>query len=389
MKVLKLVFKNALRHKLRSILTALGIAIAVLAFGILRTMIDAWFAGVEATSDMRLVTRNAVSLTFPLPLAYKEKIAQVPGVTQVSYGNWFGGQYIDQKNFFPRFAIEPETFLPLYPEFKLTEKEQDDFLKERNACIVGAKIANKYGWKLGDSIRLIGDIYPGDWDFVIRGVYHGADRITDETNLFFHWKYLDEQIAQVTPGRAGQVGVFYIGVASPADVVRASEAIDALFDNSLAETITETEKEFQMSFISMIGTVITTVRVISVVVIAIILLVLANTMAMTARERISEYAVMKTLGFRPFHLIGLIFGESMLIAVLGGVAGLALAFPIVQAFGRVLTDTLGSFFPVFDLTPSTLVFAVIATILVGIIAALFPTLRAIRMRIADGLRQIV
>lgn len=388
MKIFKLIIKNAFRHKLRSVLTALGIAIAVLAFGILRTVIDAWYIGVEASSQTRLITRNKVSLGFPMPISYREKIVQIPGVTGVAIGQWFGGVYIDAKNFFARFAVEPESFLSLYPEYVLSAKEKEDFLRERNACIVGAKIAAKYGWKLGDTIRLIGDIFPGDWDFVIRGIYHGADRTTDETQMFFHWKYLDEQLGLTTPGRMGQASFFYVGVASPDDVVRVAEAIDAMFANSMAETKTETEKEFQMSFVSMVGTIITTVRVISVVVIAIILLVLANTMAMTARERVTEYAVLKTLGFRPGHLTGLIFGESLFIAVLGGVVGLLLSFPIIDKFGESLSVNLGSFFPVFELSRGTILIAAAAALLVGIAAAVFPTFKATRMRIADGLRYI-
>jgi putative ABC transport system permease protein len=388
MKILKLIFKNAFRHKLRSVLTALGIAIAVLAFGILRTVIDAWYIGVEASSQTRLITRNKVSLGFPMPISYREKIMQLPGVTGASIGQWFGGVYIDAKNFFARFAVEPETFMSLYPEYVLTPQEEEDFLTQRNSCIVGAKIATKYGWELGDNIRLTGDIFPGDWDFVIRGIYHGSARTTDETQMFFHWKYLDEQLGLTTPGRMGQVGFFYVGVASPDDVVRVSEAIDAMFVNSMAETKTETEKEFQMSFVSMVGTIITTVRVISVVVIAIILLVLANTMAMTARERVTEYAVLKTLGFRPSHLTWLIFGESLFIAAFGGLAGLLLAVPIIDGFGEFLSVNLGSFFPVFELSRSTVLLAATAALLVGLVAAVFPTFNATRMKIADGLRYI-
>lgn len=388
MKVLKLVIKNAFRHKLRSFLTAAGIAVAIIAFGLLRTIIDAYYIGVEASSDTRLVTRNAVSLTFPMPLAYKEKIAKIPGVSSVSYGNWFGATYIDQKNFFAQFAVEPESFLQLYPEFLLSDKEKADFYRERNSCIVGQKLAAKYGWQIGDTFRLIGTIYPGDWDFVIRGIYKGRDRATDETTMYFHWKYLDEQLSQTAPGRAGQVGMLYVGLEDKEDVTRVSDAIDAQFDNSLAETKTETEKEFQLGFISMVGTIITAVRVISVVVIAIILLVLANTMAMTARERISEYAVLKTLGFRPRHLFGLIFGESWAIALFGGVLGLLVTIPIVQGFSVFLTQNLGSFFPIFEISDLTMVLAILAAIIVGLLAGIFPAIQATRMRIADGLRRI-
>lgn len=389
MKVIKLIFKNALRHKLRSFLTAMGIAVAIFAFALLRTVIDAYFIGVEASSDTRLITQNAVSLNFFLPLSYKEKIAKIPGVENVCSGYWFGGTYIDQKHFFARFAVDPEPFLEMYPEYVLPESEREAFIKERNSCIVGRKLANKYGWKVGDTFRLVGDIFPGDWDFVVRGIYDGAIRAADETAMYFHWKYMDERLSQTSPGRAGQAGWYYVDITNPERAVEISQAIDALFDNSVAETKTETEKQFQMSFVSMVSTIITAIKVISVVVIAIILLVLANTMAMTARERISEYAVLKTLGFRPKHLIGLIFGESGLIAFVGGLIGILITMQMVPAFYEVLRQfNMEGFFPVFEISNMTFVLCATAALAVGIIAALFPTLKAVQMKISDGLRQI-
>lgn len=389
MKILKLILKNATRHKLRSLLTALGIAAAIFAFALLRTIIDAYFAGVEASSDTRLITQNAVSLNFSLPLAYKEKIAKIPGVEIVTVGYWFGGTYIDQKNFFARFAIDPEPFLELYPEYVLSDLERKDFFQQRNSCIVGRKIAEKYGWELGDSFRLIGDIFPGDWDFVVRGIYKGALPAADETQMFFHWKYIEERLKLTSPGRAGRVGWYYIGIERPDLAEEVAQAIDAMFDNSIAETKTETEKQFQLSFVSMVSTIITAVKVISVVVIAIILLVLANTMAMTARERVSEYAVMKTLGFRPKHLISLIFGESSLIALFGGLIGILITMQMVPAFYEVLRQfNLEGFFPVFEISGTTFILCGAASLTVGIIAAAFPTIKAVNMKIADGLRQI-
>ena len=389
MKILKLIYKNTLRHKLRSLLTAMGIAIAIFAFSLLRTIIDAYFIGVEASSDTRLIAQNAVSLTFPLPLAYKEKIQKIPGVTTVSAGQWFGGIYIDQKNFFARFAVEPEPFLELYPEYLLSDVERADFLKERNSCIVGAKLIEKYGWELGDTFRLTGDIFPGDWDFVVRGIYKGVQEATDEMQMFFHWKYLDERLNLTAPGRSGQVGFYYIGIESPNLAVQVAKSIDESFNNSLAETKTETEKQFQLSFISMVDTIITAVRVISLVVIAVILLVLANTMAMTARERMSEYAVLKTLGFRPKHLVGLIVGESTLIALCGGVLGILVTLLMVPGFYSMLRQfNLEGFFPVFRVSNTTFILSICASLIVGWIAAAFPTTQAVRMRISDGLRQV-
>lgn len=386
--MIRLICKNALRNKLRTLLTVLGIAVAILSFGLLRTIINAWYAGVEASSQTRLVTRNAVSLVFPLPLAYRAKIEKVPGVTGLSYGQWFGGTYIDNRNFFPQFAVEPEGYMELYPEYILSKEEKEDFLRERNSCVVGAKLARKYGWELGDSFRLTGTIFPGDWDFVIRGIYRGADDTADETMMFFHWKYLDETMGSVNPARSGQVGWYIVRIASPDDAARVSAAIDAGFENSLAETVTETERAFQMGFVSMTGAILTALKVISVVVVAIILLVLANTMAMTARERISEYAVLKTLGFRAKHLLVIIMGESILIALAGGVLGLLFMVPVCAGFARFVSETLGSFFPVFRLEQSTVALAMGAALLVGIVSGVFPAARAIHLKTVDGLRRV-
>src|SRR5512134_1805227 len=176
--LIKLLFRNAFRHKLRTALTVLGITIAILAFGLLRTVVSAWYAGVEASSASRLVTRNAISLVFLLPASYKDKIRQIEGVKIVSWGNWFGGIYIDEKNFFPNFAVDPATYLELYSEYLLTPEEKKAFLHDRKACVAGRLTAEKYGWKIGDTVTLRGTIFPGNWDFVVRGIYRGRDKGT-------------------------------------------------------------------------------------------------------------------------------------------------------------------------------------------------------------------
>ncbi len=308
MKVLKLVYKNLLRHKLRTALTVLGIAVAVMAFGLLRTVVTAWYAGVESSSVNRLVTRHAVSFIFPLPIADQEQISKVPGITDVTHFTWFQGVYIDDQQFFPRVAVDPEKIFDLYPEFLITPEELAVFKKERNSCVVGQKTALKYNLKIGDMMSVRGDIYPGEWQFVVRGIYKPKDQATDATQMFFHYAYLDERMRQEAPSRAGQVGWYVMTVDNPNNAAEISAAVDALFANSRAETKTETEKAFQQSFVSLSGTIITSLKFISYVIIGIILLVLANTIVMTARERIREYAVLKVLGFTSFHISGLIFG---------------------------------------------------------------------------------
>jgi len=184
MHLLRFIYKNTFRHTLRTSLTILGIAIVILAFGLLRTVVSAWYAGVEASSVNRLVTRNSISLVFPLPVSYKEKMRQISGVQFVSYGNWFGGIYIDEKNFFANFAVEPKSYLELYPEYVLSPDQEAAFLRDRKAAIAGEKLATKYGWELGDTIILKGTIFPGNWEFVLRGIYRGRDKSTDETQFF-------------------------------------------------------------------------------------------------------------------------------------------------------------------------------------------------------------
>lgn len=384
MYLLKLILKNAFRHKLRTALTILGITIVILAFGLLRTVVSAWYAGVEASSASRLVTRNSISLVFQLPISYKDKIRQIDGVKLVSYGNWFGGIYIDEKNFFANFAVEPKSYLELYPEYVLPPDQKAAFLRDRKAAIAGQKLVTKYGWELGDTITLKGTIFPGNWEFVLRGIYKGRDKSTDETQFFFHWDYLNETLKKTMPLRADQTGFYLVGLNSPTLAEEVAVAVDKTFKNSLAETLTETEKAFQLSFVSMSEAIVVAIQLVSFVVIIIIMVVLANTMAMTARERIGEYAVFKTLGFGGWHIAALIFGESLFIAMIGCTIGIIFTFPTAKVFG----DTMGTYFPVFNVTTKTICLNIAASLLVGLVAAIIPTWRAAKIRIADGLRRI-
>jgi putative ABC transport system permease protein len=376
-----------MRHKLRTLLTLMGIAVAVLAFTLLRTVVGAWYSGVDAASADRLITRHAVSFVFSLPKSYETKIRAVPGVANLSYAVWFQGQYKDPKqfkNFFPRMAIDTEHFFEIYPEFIVPPDQMDAFRKERNACIVGVKTARQHNLKLGDLIPINGDIYPGKWQFVVRGIYHGKDRLTDETQMFFDWRYLDESLRQTAPARAGRVGWYIVKVANPSESAAASERIDALFKNSSAETKTETEKAFNQSFISMYGAIITAMNFISFVIVGIILLVLANTMAMTARERTREYAVLKTLGFTAKHLTQIVSGESLTISLIGGLLGLLASFPVIKGFQLAFPNM----FPILPNPAWTMLLAMSAALAVGIIAAVVPVLRVSQMKIVDGLRHI-
>jgi putative ABC transport system permease protein len=384
MHILKLIFKNAFRHKLRTFLTILGVTIAILAFGLLRTVVSAWYAGVEASSASRLVTRNAVSLVFPLPLSYREKIRQVEGVKGVSYGTWFGGIYIDEKNFFANYAVEPRTYLQMYPEIIVPPNQLAAFLRDRKGAVAGRKLAERFGWKIGDVITLKGTIFPGNWDFVLRGIYKGRDDTVDETAFFFQWDYLNEALKKAGRTWADQVGWYMVEINNPDIAADVSVRIDKMFKNSLAETLTETEKAFQLSFISMTEAILIVIKLVSFVIIFIIMAVVANTMAMTARERIGEYAIFKTLGFGAFHISGLVFSESLTITMIGASLGIALTFPVARIFGKELSQ----YFPIFNVEHKTIIMDVIAALVVASVAAIFPAWRAVKIGIADGLRRI-
>ena len=383
MKIIKLIFKNAFRHKLRTALTILGIAIAVIAFGLLRTVVTAWYVGVEGSQADRLITRHSVSFIFPLPYAYLDKVKQVPGVKNVSFFNWFGGVYIDKNQFFARFAADPNTVFDVYPEWDISITELENFKKERNACILGRDIAKLYNLKIGDVMTLEGDIYPGRWDFVIRGIYQPKYKTTDATAMIFQWDYLNEKITQDFPERANQIGWFVVKIDNPNNAGPVSNRIDAIFKNSPAETKTETEKAFQQGFIAASSAIIEGMNAISFIIVGIIMLVLGNTMIMAARERTREYAVFKTLGFSGKHLIALIMGESLFISALGGGIGLALTFPIVAFFETVIPK---GWFPIFQVEPITIILAVSAVVLIGFAASIFPVQRAVRTKIVEGFR---
>jgi putative ABC transport system permease protein len=384
MKLLKLIAKNSMRHKLRTLLTILGLALAVMAFGLIRTFINAWYAGERAASPDRIITRHSASIIFELPLAYKERILKIDGVENVTYANWFGGYYVDPKNFFAQFALDASTWFDVYPEFIVPPDQLKTFNAERNAAIVGRGLADRFGWKLGDAVTLIGTVYSGDWNFVIRGIYTGKDQDTDETLFFFHYEYLNEWIQKEWSGYGSNVGWYAVKIKDPSRAAEISAAIDAQFDNSPAETKTETEKEFQMSFIQLMSAIITGLRIISYLIIGVMLLVMVNTMVMTARERISENAFMRTLGFRGYHLVGLILGESLFIGLLGGIVGMLL----LALVSSIVAIALRIYFPGFQADVLTYLMCIVGAFLVSMVASIFPIQRALRIKIVDGLRVV-
>ncbi|RKT13421.1 putative ABC transport system permease protein [Paraburkholderia sp. RAU2J] len=383
MYLFKLITRNALRHKLRTLLTVFGLLIAVLAYGLLHTVVDAWYAGAAAASNARLVTRNAISLVFPLPLSYENRIRGVEGVTMVARSNWFGGVYREPKNFFAQFAVS-DNYLDLYPEFILPAQQRNDYERDRKGCLIGRQLASQFGFKIGDVIPIKGTIYPGTWEFVVRGILDGRDESTITRQLIFHWEYLNETVRK-TPGRkADQVGVYVLGIANPDEAAAISRNVDNVFRNSLAETLTETEQAFQLGFVAMSNQIIAAIRLVSYVVIVIIMAVMANAMAMSARERTVEYATLKALGFGPGFLALLMFGESVTICAVGGGLGILATPPAASLFKQATAGV----FPVFHVSRETMLLQAACALVVGITAAIIPALQVARVRIVEGLRAI-
>jgi putative ABC transport system permease protein len=385
MDLIKLLFRNVLRHKLRGLLTIVGVGVAVMAFALLQTVVSAWHAGVEASAANRLITRHAVSFVFPLPLAYRDRIAQIPGVNKVTFASWFSGVYIDKNQFFARLAVDSETFFDVYSEFLVDKQQFEVFKRERNATIIGSDIAERYKLKLGDIMPIEGDVFPGQWEFVVRGIYKPRDQTTDPTTMMFHYKYLEERVRQEMPQRSGEIGWYIVRIDDPEDSARISQEIDNLFANSRAETKTETERAFQQSFLSAAGAIITAMNIMSFVIIGIILLVVGNTMIMSARERTHEFAVLKALGFTAGQLFFLIAGESILLSLFGSALGLGVTFPAVAGFETALPK---GWFPVFYIKPETVVIGCTAGLLVGALAAIIPLRRVLTTRIVEGLRHV-
>ncbi|MFZ2296900.1 FtsX-like permease family protein [Aquabacterium sp.] len=383
--IFKLLLKNAFRHKLRTLLTMVGLVVAISAFGLLRTIVDAWYAGVEGTSSTRLITRSAISVGQPLPRYYAERIRKIEGVSGVTWANWFGGIYLDRRNFFARFAVDGPSYFAIYPEYQISDAERIAFMADRQGAIIGRDLAQRFGWQVGDTIPLSGTIYPGNWSFTIRGIYASPDPNTDESIMLMHWSLLSENLRKRLGSTAAeQVALYVVGISDPSRASAISQDIDALFRNSTAETKTETEKSFQLGMVAMSQTVLMAIRAVSFVVVLIIMAVMANTMTMTARERLAEYATLKALGFSPAFVVKLLFGESLMIAVIGGAMGMALTFPLTAAF----MQQTGTLFKVFEVSQTTLLYQALAALVVGLLAAAWPAWKMSRIDIVQGLRHV-
>jgi putative ABC transport system permease protein len=377
MGALAFVWKNITRNRRRTVLTILSIALSLFLLSTLMTVLtELGRESPDGDQHLRLVVRRASSLGDPLPESYLDRLKRVPGVRMVHALSWFGGIYVDERNFFANFGCDPETLFLMFNENRVPPEQLAAFKKERTAAVAGRKLAERFKWRLGDKITLQGTIYPVDLEFTLRGIYTGLD----ETAFFFHHAYLDEAL-----GRPGKVGTFWLKAASAAEVPVIAERVDAMFKNSDAETKTETERAFQLGFVAMLGNIKTLISSISSVVVFTILLVTANTMAMSIRERAREIAILKTLGFTRRRLLGLLVAESAGIALAGGLLG-TLGARLFYSLVDVWKHTQG-FFPIFVVEPETIAVGLLLSVLIGVTSAAVPAYRVSQQTIAHALRR--
>jgi putative ABC transport system permease protein len=386
MKFLPLVWRNLMRRKVRTIVTLLTIVVAFVLFGVLMAIRAAFSMGVDVAGADRLMVIHRVSIIQPLPQSYGPKIRSTPGVTDLTHANWFGGYYQKPENFIANMAVDPESWLRLYPEFLLPEEQKQAWFRNRGGAIVGIDTARKFNWKVGDRVPLISPIYRkpdgSPWDFTIEGIYDATLKGVDKTQFFFHYDYMNETLRAARAGFSDIIGWYVVRVADPASADALARRIDAMFQNSTAETKTATEKVFASEWAKQVGDIGAIMIAITAVVMFFILFVAGNAMAQSIRERINELGVLKTLGFTDGRVLAIVLMESCAVALIGGGIGLGLAWMIIAQ-----GDPTGGFLPIFHFPPRDLVIGVTLVVLLGVGTGLLPAVQASRLKIVDALRR--
>jgi len=379
--------RNIGRNKLRTGLTVAVVAIATLFFIMLRTVVWSWSSAEEFAKKDRIATRHKISFVMQLPKRYAEEIAQMPGVSAVSYNTWFGGKDPkDEKDFFATIATDPPGLLKVYSEIKAPEDQKQAWLADRRGALIGDALAKRKHWKVGDKITLAGSIYPGNWDFNVSGIYTTTTTNVDRSTVWFHWDYMNESLPERRKDMVGWI-VTNINDASASGSI--SKAVDAKFDDRDLQTVTMSEAALSHSFLGMFATILKAINVVSIVMIAIMGLIVGNTIAMGVRERTNEYGVLRAIGFLPKHIAQFVLGEAVVIGVVGGGVGLVLGYPFVNyGVGRFIEENMGQYFPQFRVQPELAAFAFGLAVLLALVAAILPARQAANLQVVDSLRRV-
>ena len=379
--------RNVLRNKMRTLLTVLGGAVAVLAFVFVRTTVWASGAAGEFSARDRIATRHKVGLVLTLPRQYVDTIRQVPGIKQTTWITWFGGKDPNRPNeSFVSLAVDSESFLEVYSDLTLKPAEKAAWLSDRSGAIVGDMFARRYGVKVGDKVKLKGTFFPGDWEFNIDGIYETTQKALDRTQLIFHWAHLNDRVVD---RYHDQIGWAVSRIDSPLRSAALSAEIDKIFDERGIQTTTMSERAMINALMATFSAILAALNLASLIILAIMALVLGNTIAMGIRERTREYGVLRTLGFSARHIAAFVIGEALTIGVLAGALGLALSYPVVElGMGRWIEENMGSFLPYFRVTAQTSAIAGGLSVALSAASALIPAMQASRLKAVDALRRV-
>jgi putative ABC transport system permease protein len=382
-----LAVRNLSRNRFRALLTAVAVAIAIVAFLLLRTVNWAWASGAEVAAKDRVVTRHKVTFVMNLPRRYVEDVRNSPHVKTATWANWFGGK--DPKHdreFFGTLAVDPDTYFQVYDEMSVPAEELDTWKHDRQGIIVGDVLAKKLGWKVGDSVKLESGIYPGDWSFTVDSIYQAKARSVDRSTVLFHWAYLNDSLPSA---RRDGVGWIVSRIDQPGEAAGVGVALDKMFDDRDTQTRSQDERSFNASFLAMFSAILKALNIVSAVILVIMTLILGNTIAMGVRERTSEYGVLRAIGFLPGHVALWVVAESLVLGAAGGAIGVSLAWPFINLLmGRFIEENMGAWFPYFRLVPENIVLAICLSALLGAAAAVIPALRASQLKVVDAVRRV-
>jgi len=379
--------RNVWRNRFRAFMTVLGVAVAVMAFVMLRTVVTASNVAVTHAAQDRVGTRHKVSFVLQLPKRYIDTVRAVPGVRTATWANWFGAKEPNHPNdFFANMAVDTDTFFAVYDEMAVSPADLARWREDRRGAIVGDVLARKMNWRVGQRVVLAGTIYPGNWEFTVSGIYHATRRSVDGSQFIFHYRYLNDAIPAA---RRDQIGWMIARIDDPTRAAGISRAIDAAFDVQDIQTTSMSERAMNLSFMGMMSGLFTAINVISLVILGILGLLLGNTIAMGVRERTLEYGVLRALGFLPKHVVAFILSEAAALGAFAGLAGVALSYPVVQqGLGRWIEENQGATFPYFRIEAPTVALAFSLAVGLALAAAAIPAWRASRLTVTDALRRL-
>ncbi|MGE0868490.1 MAG: ABC transporter permease [Kofleriaceae bacterium] len=380
--------RNLFRRRGRTIMTLAAVAVVVLIFSMIRTTVLAWNAAAEEAAKDRVATRHKISITMQLPKRYIDEVRSIPGVAASTWANWFGAKDPKERTpFFAAFAADGDSWFDVMDEMKVDPAKLAEWKATPNGAIMGDVLARTLGVKVGDKLVLTSDIYPGDWEFKVVGLYMPSRKTMDRNSLVFHWNYLNNDPR--ASDTKDQIGWVMSRIADPTKSADISRAIDLKFDERDDQTVTMSERAFQLSWLGAFSAILSVLDFSSLVILLIMTLILANTIAMSVRERTHEYGVLRAIGFGPGQITTFILLESVFIALLGAVIGVALTVLLINnGLGPAIEENMGGLFPYFRTPSNVMITAIIAAGGLGLLAGIVPALGASRRKVTDSLRRI-